>query len=113
MATMVYVIYDGDPDGPLDRLAQAIADGVLVDPTKATENQGQSLCQQAGFKVPVVITRAARAKTVEAPGICSPHADGQTGELKGGRSLNGRLWDLLWVLRSASGRASKHGPGPL
>src|SRR5437660_9013782 len=27
MATMVYVIYDGDPDGPLDRLAQAIADG--------------------------------------------------------------------------------------
>jgi len=27
MTTLVYVIYDGDPEGPLDRLAKAIAEG--------------------------------------------------------------------------------------
>ena len=27
MSTQVYVIFDGDPDGPIDRLAHAIGDG--------------------------------------------------------------------------------------
>ena len=31
--------------------AQAIADGILVDLTTATDDQGQLLCPQAGFKV--------------------------------------------------------------
>ncbi|HWX20416.1 MAG TPA: hypothetical protein VN578_11000 [Candidatus Binatia bacterium] len=39
--------------------AQAIADGGLVDLTTATDDQGQPLCKQAGFKVPMAITRTA------------------------------------------------------
>jgi hypothetical protein len=86
--------------------AQAIADGVLVDLTTATDDQGQLLCRQAGFKVPVAITRAAWAKTIEAVGTWKPHADGETLELKGGQSLTGRLWDVLWMLPVASAKAS-------
>ena len=85
--------------------AQAIADGVLVDLTTATDDQGQQLCLQAGFKVPVAITRAAWAKTVEAGGAWKQEGAGQTLELNGGQSLTGRLWDLLWMLRMACGQA--------
>jgi hypothetical protein len=86
--------------------AQAIADGVLVDLTTATDDKGQLLCQQAGFKVPVAITRAAWAKTIEAGGSWKREADGETIVLSGGQSLTGRLWDVLWMLRLASGQAS-------
>jgi hypothetical protein len=86
--------------------AQAIADGVLVDLTTATDDQSQLLCRQAGFKVPVAITRTAWAKTVEAGGAWKPHGDGEILELKGGQSLTGRIWDLLWLLRVACGQAS-------
>lgn len=86
--------------------AQAIADGTLVDLTTATDDRAQLLCQQAGFKVPVAITRSAWAKTVEAGGIWKPHGDGEILELNGGQSLTGRLWDLLWMLRVACGKAS-------
>jgi hypothetical protein len=86
--------------------AQAIADGVLVDLTTATDDKGQLLCQQAGFKVPVAITRTAWAKTVEAGGTWKPSGNGETLELKGGQSLTGRLWDVLWMLRMACGQAS-------
>ena len=48
--------------------AQATADGVLIDLTTATDDKGQFLCQQAGFKVPVAITRAVWTKTVESAG---------------------------------------------
>jgi hypothetical protein len=85
--------------------AQAIADGVLVDLTTATDDRGQLLCPQAGFKVPVAITRTAWAKTVEAGGTWKPHGEGEILELKGGQSLTGRLWDLLWMLRVACGQA--------
>src|SRR5437867_583782 len=81
--------------------AQAIADGVLVDLSTATDDKGQLLCQQAGFKVPVAITRAAWAETVEAGGTWKPDGNGEILELKGGQSLTGRLWDVLWVLRMA------------
>jgi hypothetical protein len=84
--------------------AQAIADGILVDLTTATDDRGQLLCQQAGFKVQVAITRTAWAKTVEAGGVWKSHGDGETLELKGGQSLTGRLWDVLWMLRLASGQ---------
>jgi hypothetical protein len=85
--------------------AQAIADGVLVDLTTATDSQGQFLCEQAGFKVPVAITRAAWAKTIEAGGTWRRDGDGEILELRGGRSLTGRLWEVLWMLRVALGQA--------
>ena len=85
--------------------AQAIADGVLVDLTSAADDQGCLLCPQAGFKGPVAITRAAWAQTIEAGGTWKPDGDGETLELKGGQSLTGRLWDVLWMLRAASGQA--------
>ena len=81
--------------------AQAVADGILVDLTTATDDRGHRLCQQAGFKVPVAITRTAWAKTVEAGGTWKPHSDGEVLKLKGGQSLTGRLWDVLWLLRMA------------
>ena len=86
--------------------AQAIADGIIVDITTAKDDRGQLLCQEAGLKVPVAITRTAWAKTVEAGGTWKPTGDGDALELKGGQSLTGRLWDVLWMLRLACGRAS-------
>jgi len=71
--------------------AQAIADGVLVDLTTATDAQGQALCQQAGFKVPVAITRSAWARTIEAGGTWTRDDIGEVLELNGGQSLTGRL----------------------
>ena len=95
----------GDPIFSYSR-AQAIADGVLVDLTTAADDKGQWLCPQAGFKVPVAITRAAWAKTIEAGGSWKPDGEGELLELKGGQSLTGRLWDLLWMLRLASGKTA-------
>ena len=94
----------GEPISRYTR-AQAIADGMLVDLTTATDDKGQPLCPQAGFKVPVAITRAAWAQTIEAGGSWKPDGEGEVLELKGGQSLTGRLWDLLWILRVASGKA--------
>ena len=85
--------------------AQAIADGVLVDLTSATDDKGQRLCPQAGFKLPVAITRTAWASTVEAGGTWKPDGEGEILELKGGQSLTGRVWDVLWMLRVACGQA--------
>ena len=86
--------------------AQAIADGVLIDLTTATDDKGQRLCPQAGFKVPVAITRTAWTQTIEAGGSWRPEGEGEVLELKGGQSLTGRLWDVLWMLRVASGKAA-------
>lgn len=86
--------------------AQAIADGVLVDLTTATDDKGQLLCRQAGFKVPLAITRTAWAKTIEAGGVWKAESEGQRLELPGGQSLTGRLWDMLWMLCLASKQAS-------
>jgi hypothetical protein len=93
----------GEPTYAYTR-AQAIADGVLVDLTTATDDRGRRLCHQAGFKVPVAITRTAWAQTVAAGGSWRPDGDGEVLELKGSQSLTGRLWDVLWKLRVASGK---------
>jgi hypothetical protein len=88
----------GEPIHSYSR-AQAIADGLLVDLTTATDGRGQLLCKEAGFRVPVAITRAAWAQTIEPGGCWKPHGEGQVLELPGGQSLTGRLWDVLWMLR--------------
>jgi hypothetical protein len=94
----------GEPISKYTR-AQAIVNGVLIDLTTATDDKGQRLCPQAGFKVPVAITRTAWAQTIEAGGSWKPDEDGEVLELKGGQSLTGRLWDVLWMLRAACDRA--------
>jgi type I site-specific restriction endonuclease len=60
---------------------QAIADGVLVDVSTTAE--------EAGFKIPVAITAAICARLEP-----SEH-DAQLGQ-----SIEGRLWDVLMVLRT-------------
>ena len=85
--------------------AQSIAHGTLVDLTTATDDKGQLLCRQAGFKVPIAITRSAWVKTIEAGGTWKPQTGGETLTWSGGQSLTGRLRDLLWVLRVTSGQA--------
>jgi len=58
--------------------AQAIEDGFLVDVTETAK--------EAGFKIPVALTRAVWNKYVEVP-------EGVTGQ-----DIKGRLWDILWML---------------
>lgn len=71
--------------------AQAIDDGVLVDVS--------DVAKEAGFKLPVAITRAAWARYVEVPrGL----------ELRG-QSVDGRLWDVLFMLHVAIKRQQGKG----
>jgi hypothetical protein len=95
----------GEPIHSYSR-AQAIADGVLIDLTSATDDAGQPLCKQAGFVVPVAITATAWHETVAAGGAWEPDGDGEKLKLPGGQSLTGRLWDVLWLLRIACKRAA-------
>ena len=67
---------------------QAIADGVLVD---LMQPETVRAVREAGFKYPVAMTVGAFAATV--CGI------GQ--ELPEGQDIDGRLWDVLWVLAQA------------
>lgn len=69
---------------------QAIADGVLVDVTETAK--------EAGFRIPVALTRAAWAECVEVPkGVV-------------GQDIPGRLWDVLWMARNAIARSKGDGP---
>src|SRR5580700_7609921 len=65
--------------------AQAIADGVQVEVTKTA--------QEAGIRFPVFITRTAFDAYVTIP----PNVTGQ--------DEAGRLWDIVWMLRFAIGKA--------
>lgn len=69
--------------------AQAIEDGVLVDVS--------DVAKEAGFKLPVAITHAAWARYVEVP----------AGLEMRGQSVEGRLWDVLFMLHVAIHR--QHG----
>jgi NAD(P)H dehydrogenase (quinone) len=81
MSTQVYVVYDGDPDGPIDRLAHAIQDGAAsVDETH------------------VVLHRAAEAtveQMVAADAIIlgSPNWHGMTADLKKVIDQTGLIWE--------------------
>lgn len=65
--------------------AQAIADGMQVDVTKTA--------QEAGIKFPMFLTRAVFDNYVAVP-------EGATGQDEAGR-----LWDVIWMTRSAIVRA--------
>ncbi|MBN2584982.1 MAG: hypothetical protein JXL80_18115 [Planctomycetes bacterium] len=66
--------------------AQAIEDGVLVD---LAQEPLVTLCRQAGFRLPIAMTATAWAECVGSE------------PLPQGQSVNGRLWDVLNVLRTA------------
>jgi hypothetical protein len=67
---------------------QAIEDGCLVD---LMQSETVALVREAGFKYPVAMTAGAFAATVA-----------KTGEpLPEGQDIQGRLWDVLWMLTCA------------
>jgi hypothetical protein len=68
--------------------AQAIEDGVLVD-LMQTETRG--LVREAGFKFPIAMTATAFFEWINP-------SDKDRAE---GQSINGRLWDMLTMLRHA------------
>ncbi len=68
--------------------AQAIADGILVDVSDTA--------REAGFKIPVAVTRAVWDSLVALP-------DGY----RGFQDERGRLWDVLWMARHYALAASK------
>lgn len=68
--------------------ADAIRDGVLIEIP-------EDLVHEAGVSVPVAVTRAVWE------GYVSPH---DLDELPG-QSVNGRMWDLLWMLRWSAVRS--------
>ena len=63
--------------------AQAIEDGVLVDVS--------DMAQEAGFRFPVAVTQAVWADVV------TPTEEDRSY----GQSEDGRLWDVLWMLKCA------------
>lgn len=67
---------------------QAIEDGVLVD---LMQPETVGLVREAGFKFPVAMTAGAFAVTVAVIGEPLPE----------GQDIQGRLWDVLWMLSCA------------
>ena len=67
--------------------AQAIEDGILVDVSETA--------REAGFKIPVAVTRAVWDRLVALP-------DGY----QGFQDERGRLWDVIWMARHYARRAS-------
>lgn len=65
--------------------AQAIADGVLVDVS--------GTAREAGIRFPVAMTAAVWNRFVELPA-----------GLEGIQDRDGRLWDILWMFRTAAKR---------
>ena len=67
--------------------AQAIADGILVDVSETA--------REAGFKIPVAVTRGVWDRLVALP-------EGY----RGFQDESGRLWDVLWMAHYYAVRAS-------
>lgn len=75
---------DGEPDYiSIYTRAQALEDGTLIDVTADAK--------EAGFKYPVAITAAVMAQVVRPYGVAK----------EWGESEKGRIWDVLWMLRTA------------
>jgi hypothetical protein len=77
----------GEPIAGYSR-RQAIEDGVLVD---LMQPETVGLVREAGFKFPVAMTANAFAATVAEMGESLPE----------GQDIQGRLWDVLWMLSCA------------
>ena len=76
-----------DPVVSVYTRAEAIEDGVLVDVSDTA--------REAGFRIPVAVTRAVWDRLVALP-------DGY----QGFQDESGRLWDVLWMARFYALRAS-------
>jgi NAD(P)H dehydrogenase (quinone) len=77
----VYVIYDGDPDGPIDRLAHAVADG-------AASVDGASVLMHTAQQARVEDMVAADAII-----LGSPNWHGMTADLKAVIDQTGLIWE--------------------
>jgi hypothetical protein len=73
--------------------AQAIEDGVLVDLCQAGDFAKS--VKEAGFKFPIACTTEVFAECI---GLTKAAE-------KAGNDINGRLWDVLWMLKCAIRRA--------
>src|SRR6516225_1594625 len=81
MATLVYVIYDGDPDGPIDRLAQAIAEGA-----ESVVETEVILHRPDEFNVDQMVA-------ADAIVLGSPNWHGMTADLKKVIDQTGLIWE--------------------
>jgi NAD(P)H dehydrogenase (quinone) len=81
MSILVYVIYDGDPDGPLDRLAHAIAEGAQ----KVADTQ-VILHRPHEFSVDQLMA-------ADAIVLGSPNWHGMTADLKKVIDQTGLIWE--------------------
>jgi NAD(P)H dehydrogenase (quinone) len=81
MATLVYVIYDGDPEGPLDRLAHAIAQGA----TSVSDTE-VLLHRPHEFSLDQLVA-------ADAIVLGSPNWHGMTADLKKVIDQTGMIWE--------------------
>jgi NAD(P)H dehydrogenase (quinone) len=81
MPTQVYIIYDGDPEGPIDRLAHAIADG-------ARSIEGTAALLHTARQATVDNMIAADAII-----LGSPNWHGMTADLKSVIDQTGEVWE--------------------
>ena len=65
--------------------ANAIADGVLID---LMQPSFADMVKQAGFRYPIAMTKTVFSRYVEIDKLDNTHY----------QDLNGRLWDILWML---------------
>jgi NAD(P)H dehydrogenase (quinone) len=81
MSTLVYVIYDGDPDGPLDRLAHAIARGAQSVPeTEVVLHHPREFSLEQLVAADAII-------------LGSPNWHGMTADLKQVIDQTGLIWE--------------------
>jgi NAD(P)H dehydrogenase (quinone) len=81
MSTLVYVIFDGDPEGPIDRLAHAIGDGVLSVPdTRVVLHHPNEASVEQMIEADAII-------------LGSPNWHGMTADMKGVIDQTGLIWE--------------------
>jgi NAD(P)H dehydrogenase (quinone) len=81
MPTLVYIVYDGDPDGPLDRLAHAIEEGAAGAPeTRVLRHRAHE----------VTVDQLVEADAIV---LGSPNWHGMTADLKQIIDQTGLIWE--------------------